>query len=123
MDHGEWIVGVGGASAFDFLHVPNTAIIVGQYNPNLGRVIKQALKVIKDHWKEGNKFLALTAASYGKTPMGMVYEQHVMEDVRYYNRLIREVAGKHFPELVPHMLPVRVLVDAETQKMKIVRFN
>lgn len=120
MNHGEWIVGVGGASAFDFLHVPNTAIIVGQYNPNLGTVIEKALGVIKANWKEGNKFFTLAGASYGRTSWGNVYEQHAMEDVRYYNRLMRERANKLYPELVPHMYQLRGLIDIETQKLKFV---
>lgn len=120
MNHGEWIVGVGGASAFDFLHVPNAAIIVGQYNPNLGKIIEKAFSVIKDNWKEGNKFFTLAGASYGQTNWGVVYEQHAMEDVRYYNRLIREIASKHYKELLPHMYQIRGLIDVETQKMKFV---
>ena len=120
MTHGEWIVGLGGASAFDFLHVPNTAIIVGQYNPNLDKVVEQAFKVIKSHWKPGDYFLSLAAASYGRTSMGMVYEQHAMEDVRYYRRLLLEVAHKHFPELVPYTYFARILVNSENEKMKFV---
>ena len=120
MTHGEWVVGLGGASAFDFLHVPNTAVIVGQYNPNLGKVVEQAYKVIKSHWKPGKVFLSVAAASYGKTSTGVIYEQHVMEDVRYYKRLLWEVAHKSFPELLDHTYFVRILVDAETQKMKFV---
>ena len=118
MEHNEWIIGVGGATAFDFLHVPNTAIIVGQYNPNLEKVIRQALGVIKNHWKPGKKFLSLAAAIYSSDKSKHLYEQHAMEDVRYYNRLTREVAQEYYRELVPHMHQVRALVDVETQKMK-----
>lgn len=120
LNHGEWIVGVGGASAFDFLHVPNTAIIVGQYNPNLGKIIQKSLGVIKGHWKEGNKFLTLAGASYGKTNLGIVHKQHAMEDVRYYSRLIREIANEYYPELVPHMFQLRGLINVETQKIELV---
>ncbi|MDD5463993.1 MAG: carboxysome shell carbonic anhydrase [Candidatus Moranbacteria bacterium] len=116
LDHKEWILGVGGGSAFDFLHIPNVALIAGQYNPNLGKVIKQAFGVIKSHWHDDKKFLTLAAVSYGPG----IHEQHARMVVNYYNRLIHEVASEFFHELLPHMYQVRGLIDIETQKMKIV---
>jgi hypothetical protein len=116
MEHNEWIVGVGGGTAFDPLHVPNAAILVGQYNPNLGKVIREALGLINDHLKPGDVFLSLAAASYGRG----VYESHAMEDVRYYSRLVREVAHEYYHHLLPRMHSVRGVVNIETQKIKLV---
>lgn len=116
LEHGEWIVGVGGASAYDWLHIPNTALLVGQYNPNIEKPIAEALKVIRHNWKPGKKFLYMSAASFG----GNNYEQLVMPEVRYYARSIRETAEKFYPELLPDMYLVRALVDSYTQLIKIV---
>lgn len=116
MEHGEWLVGAGGASAYEWLHVPNTALLVGQYNPNIERPIAEALHVIRDSWKPGKKFLYMSAASYG----GNNHAQLVMPEVRYYSRMIKETAEKFYPELLPDMYPVRALVDSYTQQLKIV---
>lgn len=115
LEHGEWIVGAGGATAYEWLHVPNAAILVGQYNPNIERPIREALGVIRKSWKPGKKFLYMSAASYG----GNNYEQLVIPEVKYYARIIRETAEKFHPELIPDMYRVRALVNAETQVMKL----
>jgi hypothetical protein len=116
LEHGEWILGVGGASAYDWLHVPNTALLVGQYNPNIEKPISEALHVIRNSWEPGKKFLYMSAASYG----GNNYESLVMPEVRYYARSIRETAEKFYPEMLPDMYLVRALVDSYTQEIKIV---
>jgi hypothetical protein len=116
LEHGEWIVGVGGASAYEWLHVPNTALLVGQYNPNIEKPIKKALDVIRESWKPGKKFLYMSAASYG----GNNHEQLVMPEVRYYARSIRETAEIFHPEMLPDMCLVRALVDSYTQEIRIV---
>jgi len=116
MEHGEWLVGAGGATAYEWLHVPNAALLVGQYNPNIERPIAEALHVIKNGWHPGKKFLYMSAASYG----GNNHPSLVMPEVRYYSRIIHETAEKFFPELLPDMYPVRALVDAYTQELKIV---
>ena len=116
MMHGEWIIGAGGATAYEWLHVPNTALLVGQYNPNIERPISEALHVIRGNWEPGKKFLSLSAASYG----GNVYAQLVMPQVRYYSRIIRETAQKNYPELMNDMFPVMALVDKRTQQLMIV---
>jgi hypothetical protein len=119
LDHNEWIIGVGGATAFDFLHIPNTAILVGQYNPNLERPIKKAFEVYKQHWQPGKKFLQLTAASYGdEVPRSFAYD-----DVKYYSRLAREVATEHFSSLLPDMFQVRGLLNLTSQKLEILPFK
>ncbi len=115
LEHGEWIVGAGGATAYDWLHVPNAAILVGQYNPNIERPIKEALGVIRKNWEPGKKFLYMSAASYG----GSNHAQLVIPEVKYYSRIIRETADKFFPELIPDMHRVRALVDNDTQVMKL----
>jgi len=116
LNHKEWILGVGGGCAFDFLHVPNAALIAGQYNPSLEKVIRQAFGVINDHWHEGKKFLTLSAVSYG---LG-IHEPQVKMVVNYYDRKIWETGEEFYPHLLPHMYQVRGLVDIETQKMKII---
>lgn len=115
LEHGEWIVGAGGATAYDWLHVPNTALLVGQYNPNIERPIKEALGVIRKNWTPGKKFLYMAAASYG----GNNYEQLVVPEVKYYARMIHETADKFYPELISDMYRVRGLVNIETQVLKL----
>jgi hypothetical protein len=116
MEHGEWIVGAGGATAYEWLHVPNTALLVGQYNPNIERPISEALHVIRNSWVPGKKFLYMSAASYGRSN----HPQLVLPEVRYYSRMIHETCEKFFPEMLKDMYPVKALVDSHTQLIKIV---
>ncbi|HEY5999369.1 MAG TPA: hypothetical protein VI078_08755 [bacterium] len=51
IDHHEWILCVG--RGFDFLHVPNTALIVGPYSPNIDVPIVNAARIIQSNMEAG----------------------------------------------------------------------
>lgn len=64
--HREWMICVG--RGFDFLHVPNTALIIGPYGPDLGGPIRKAVSIIKSNMEKGmipkDGFLLLASAPY-----------------------------------------------------------
>ena len=51
IQHHEWILCVG--RGFDFLHVPNTALIVGPYSPNIDEPIVTAARIIQSNMEDG----------------------------------------------------------------------
>ena len=51
IQHHEWILCVG--RGFDFLHVPNTALIVGPYSPNIDEPIVTAARIIQTNMEAG----------------------------------------------------------------------
>ncbi|KAI9002830.1 hypothetical protein DFJ74DRAFT_647273 [Hyaloraphidium curvatum] len=67
--HHEWILAVG--RGFDFLHVPNQALIVGTYSPDLATPIATAAKIVHGNMASGrvnpDGMLLLAAAPYTGT--------------------------------------------------------
>lgn len=51
IEHREWMICVG--RGFDFLHVPNVALIVGPYSPDLAHPIQKAAGIIRANMDQG----------------------------------------------------------------------
>lgn len=51
IEHHEWILCIG--RGFDFLHVPNTALIVGPYSPDIAEPIVTAARIIQSNMEAG----------------------------------------------------------------------
>jgi hypothetical protein len=65
-EHREWMLCVG--RGFDFLHVPNTALIIGPFSPDLAQPIRQAAAIIAANMQAGriaaDGFLLLSSVPY-----------------------------------------------------------
>lgn len=66
IEHREWVICVG--RGFDFLHQPNTALIIGPYGPNLAEPIGTAADIIDANMAAGripeDGFMLLASAPY-----------------------------------------------------------
>lgn len=66
IEHREWVICVG--RGFDFLHVPNVALIVGPYSPDLAHPIRTAADIIRTNMDKGripdDGFLLLSSAPF-----------------------------------------------------------
>lgn len=66
LEHGEWMICVG--RGFDWLHMPNKALIIGPYSPDLADPIRKAAGIIKSNMQGGripdDGFLLLASAPY-----------------------------------------------------------
>ncbi|MBU1664164.1 MAG: carboxysome shell carbonic anhydrase, partial [Gammaproteobacteria bacterium] len=51
IEHREWMICVG--RGFDFLHMPNLALIIGPYSPNLADPIRKAAGIILSNMHQG----------------------------------------------------------------------
>lgn len=64
--HREWMICVG--RGFDFLHMPNLALIIGPYSPSLGEPIHKAAGIIESNMSAGripdDGFLLLASVPY-----------------------------------------------------------
>ncbi len=66
VEHHEWMLGVG--RGFDWLHMPNLALIIGPYSPDLAEPIRKAAGIIEANMKmhriPDDGFLLLVASPY-----------------------------------------------------------
>lgn len=66
IEHREWVICVG--RGFDFLHVPNVALIIGPYSPDLAHPIRTAATIIRNNMDGGripdDGFLLLSSSPY-----------------------------------------------------------
>ncbi|MFO7649127.1 carboxysome shell carbonic anhydrase [Halomonas sp. 3H] len=66
IEHREWVICVG--RGFDFLHLPNTALIIGPYGPDLAEPIGTAADIIDDNMAAGripdDGFMLLASTPY-----------------------------------------------------------
>ena len=68
IEHREWMICVG--RGFDFLHMPNLALIIGPYSPDLAEPIRIAADIIEDNMRAGripdDGFLLLASVPYAE---------------------------------------------------------
>lgn len=118
-DHKEWVLGIG--RGFDWLHAPNTALIVGPYDPSLDDAIETAARLLKSNIddgriqiREGNGLVLLTSAPYRE---GSGPEKNLArEKARYLGEFAWRVIKDHVPELVPHLTRLSGTVYLETRE-------
>ncbi len=64
--HREWVICIG--RGFDFLHIPNVALIIGPYSPSLAEPIQMAAGIIENNMQQGripdDGFLMLASTPY-----------------------------------------------------------
>ena len=116
-EHREWILGIG--RGFDWLHDPNTALIIGPYSPDLSEPIEIAAKIIKDNMESNrisrNGFVLLTSAIYREVG---VDQKRAIAKTRFLKKFSEYIITKKFPELKDVMVPLSVVVDLNTREMK-----
>lgn len=66
IEHREWVICIG--RGFDFLHLPNTALIIGPYGPDLAAPIGTAATIIDANMRDGripdDGFMLLASTPY-----------------------------------------------------------
>jgi len=117
MKHREWVLAVG--RGFDWLHEPNTALIVGPYSPDLSVPITKALSIISDNMNSGrilsDGFLVLTSAPFKQTGID---ENRAIEKANFLRTYVRKIIEEKFPELLGKVKFLAVTVDENTRRLK-----
>jgi Carboxysome Shell Carbonic Anhydrase len=65
VDHNEWLLAVG--QGYDWLHVPNTALIVGPFDPDFETAVEKAAGILLDNMKRGRFAVWVRGCSSWKT--------------------------------------------------------
>lgn len=116
--HREWMICVG--RGFDFLHVPNIALIVGPYSPNLGGPISKAISIIKVNMEKNripsDGFLLLASAPY--LEVGIDKARAELK-ARFLNRYVSEIIEKEYPEMLKLMKKKTAVLNWHTRNLEL----
>ncbi len=120
MEHREWILALG--RGFDWLHSPNTALIVGPWSHNLEVPVLTAAKIIRANMEAGRipsqSAILLTSAIY-RDPSG---DEPLLaaEKTKFLSEMALEVIAREYPDLASVLTPLPVTVDMNTRRMTII---
>lgn len=116
--HREQVIAVG--RGFDWLHMPNTALIVGPYSHQWPAAVKTAGDIVLGNLKEGripsDKGVLLLVAALFRQEEGSAGWNLKEEKVRYLHREAEAVLREGVPELLPHLQTIIGVVEADTRK-------
>ncbi len=119
-EHREWVIGVG--RGFDWLHEPNTALIIGPFDPDRRNAIKTAALVIKkniEDGKVGNKDVVLITSAPYRDPVGPDAPLAVEKAVEL-QEAATEVIYNEVPDLIPHIKHLTTTVDMNTRALNVI---
>jgi hypothetical protein len=119
IEHREWVICVG--RGFDFLHMPNLALIVGPYSPNLDDPIDRAAGIIESNMRTGripdDGFLLLASVPYYE--VGVDRARAELKS-RFLSKFAADVIYGKYPQLA-HKMHVRTAVlDWRSRKLEII---
>ncbi|HNO88242.1 MAG TPA: hypothetical protein PKI69_08220, partial [Rhodocyclaceae bacterium] len=102
IEHREWMICVG--RGFDFLHMPNLALIIGPYSPNLEDPIRKAASIILNNMRAGripdDGFLLLASAPYEELGVDRARAE---VKARFMAEFTAQLIGREFPALADRM--------------------
>lgn len=102
IEHREWMICVG--RGFDWLHMPNLALIIGPYSPDLADPIRKAAGIIQSNMKAGripdDGFLLLSSSPYEE--IGVDRARAVLK-ARFMRDFAAEVIAAEYPDLARKM--------------------
>lgn len=119
IEHREWTLAVGGG--LDWLQIPNVALMIGPYSPDLSTPIKTAAKIIAGNMSAGrirnDGFALLASAPF--EDVGMDKARAVLR-AKFIRDFAWQVVKEAEPELAGGMQAIAVIVDVRTRGLEIV---
>jgi len=116
--HREWIICIG--RGFDFLHIPNMALIIGPYSPDLSGPIVSAVSVIKSNMNKGmipkDGFLLLVSAPYNE--IGVDKARAELKS-NFLSQYASEVIIKEHSDMQKLMIKKTAVLNWNTRNLKI----
>lgn len=117
--HREWVICVG--RGFDFLHVPNTALIIGPYSPDMSGPIAKAAGIIKSNMEKGmipsDGFLLLASSPYYE--IGVESARAELK-AKFLSDYASDVIKSAHPELSELMIKKTAVLDWRSRNFKII---
>lgn len=102
IEHREWMICIG--RGFDWMHMPNLALIISPYSPDLADPIRKAASIIKANLRVGripdDGFLLLAMAPYRK--IGVDRARAELK-TGFLSGFAADVIGTEFPKLAEKM--------------------
>lgn len=117
IEHREWAICVG--RGFDFLHVPNVALIVGPYSPNLDDPIGVAAGIIRHNMESGripqDGFLLLASSPYQEIG---VDRARAKVKAQFLSAFAADVIGREYPDLAGRMVRRTAVLNWHTRALE-----
>ena len=114
MKHREWVLGLG--RGFDWLHEPNTALIIGPYSHDLSEPIEKALGIISDNMTSGRAkddgFLVLASSPFEEYG---VDKNRAIEKAIFFRDYVKKTIKEKHPELLSKAKLMSVVLDENTR--------
>ena len=102
IEHREWMICIG--RGFDFLHIPNLALIIGPYSPDLADPIRKAAAIVQSNMGAGripdDGFLLLASSPYHEPGADRARAEL---KAKFMSRFAAGVIEAEFPELAARM--------------------
>lgn len=118
VEHTEWILCLG--RGFDFLHIPNLALIIGPYSPDLTSPIVKAASIIQSNMESGrissDGFLLLTSSAYWQ--VGADKARAEIKS-RFLANFAAQVIKKELPEFYRKMYKITATLNWNTRSLEI----
>lgn len=118
-EHGEWVLVVGSA---DWVG-PNTALIVGPWDPDFGKCVKKAAGLLADNTErpgfDHNRGLVLMACTQYEPDGSNVGKRFAESEVQNLMKHARKIVD-NVPQLRRHMQFLTGTLDLDTRKFNIV---
>jgi hypothetical protein len=118
IEHREWMICIG--RGFDFMHMPNLALIIGPYSPDLADPVQKAAGIIKENMRAGripaDGFLLLASAPFEE--IGVDRARAELK-ARFMSRFAAGVIADSQPDLATKMHVRTAVLDWRTRKLEI----
>ncbi|MCM0611309.1 hypothetical protein KFJ24_02325 [Marinobacter sediminum] len=118
IEHREWVICLG--RGFDFLHVPNVALIIGPYSPDLSHPIRQAAGIIQNNMDCGripdDGFLLLSSSPY-QEPGAQKARAALKSD--FLSGFAGSVIRESFPELAGKMITRSAILNWSERRLEL----
>ncbi len=119
IEHREWIICVG--RGFDFLHMPNLALIIGPYSPDLADPIRKAASIIELNMRAGripdDGFLLLASAPYDEIGIDRARAQL---KARFLSQFAAEEIERKHPKLAKKMHVRTAVLDWGSRRLEVI---
>jgi hypothetical protein len=119
VEHREWMICLG--RGFDFLHMPNLALIIGPYSPDLADPIRKAAGIIQSNMQAGripdDGFLLLASVPYKE--IGVDRARAELKS-RFLSQFAAEVIRNEYPELASKMFERTAVLNWGSRALEMV---
>lgn len=118
IEHREWVVCLG--RGFDWLHMPNQALIIGPYGPDLADPVRKAAGILQNNMAAGripdDGFLLLASVPYAD--VGVDRARAELKS-RFLSGFAAEVFAREFPQLAEKMHRRTAVLNWRSQNLEL----